>query len=151
MTAPDYETDFYAWMQQQAQALRAHDWAALDIEHLAEEVADLWKWDRHNLDLLLLGLLEFTYGACRHDLGMYYWQSAVVDHHWGMLDDSLEDSPRLVPFLRDRVDQAYAWARGKLLTRRIPPSMMPPPTCPWTFEQLLDERLWPPEAPARLP
>ena len=45
MTTPDYETDFYAWMQQQAQALRAHEWAALDIEHLAEEVADLWKWD----------------------------------------------------------------------------------------------------------
>jgi hypothetical protein len=82
---------------------------------------------------------------------MYYWQSAVVDHHRGMLADSLEDSPRLVPFLRDRVDQAYAWARGKLLTRRTPPSAMPPETCPWTFEQLLDERLWPPEAPARLP
>jgi hypothetical protein len=35
---------------------------------------------------------------------MYYWQSAVVDHHQGMLADSLEDNPRLVPFLRDRVD-----------------------------------------------
>ena len=29
MTTPDYETDFYAWMQQQAQALRAHGWAAV--------------------------------------------------------------------------------------------------------------------------
>jgi hypothetical protein len=151
MTIPDYDTDFYAWMQQQAQALRAHDWAALDTEHLAEEIADLWTWDRHNLDLLLLGLLEFTYGACRHDMGMYYWQSAVVDHHRGMLADRLEDSPQLVPFLRDRVEQAYAWARGKLLTRRTPPSAMPPETCPWTFDQLLDERWWPPEAPARLP
>jgi hypothetical protein len=41
MTTPDYDTDFYAWTQQQAAALRAKDWAAVDIEHLAEEVDDL--------------------------------------------------------------------------------------------------------------
>jgi Domain of unknown function DUF29 len=29
MTTPDYDTDVYAWTQQQAQALRAKDWAAL--------------------------------------------------------------------------------------------------------------------------
>jgi Domain of unknown function DUF29 len=147
----NYDTDFYAWMQQQAAALRAHDWAALDIEHLAEEIEDLWSMDRHNLDMLLLGLLEFAYGHCRHDMGMYYWQSAVVDHHRGMLADSLEESPALSSFLRERVPHAYAWARGKLLSRRTPPSETPPETCPWTFDQLVDERWWPPEAPARLP
>jgi hypothetical protein len=39
MTKASYDTNFYAW----AQALRAKDWAALDIEHLAEEVEDLRK------------------------------------------------------------------------------------------------------------
>jgi hypothetical protein len=75
----------------------------------------------------------------------------VVDQHRGMLADSPEDSPRLAPFLRDRADQAYAWARRTLLARNTPPSAMPPEICPWTFEQLLGERWWPPEAPARLP
>ena len=37
MTTPDYDTDFYAWAAQQAAALRAKDWAALDLAHLAEE------------------------------------------------------------------------------------------------------------------
>ena len=37
-TMSDYDTDFYAWAQQQAQALRAQDWGALDLKHLAEEV-----------------------------------------------------------------------------------------------------------------
>ena len=41
MTTPSYDTDFYAWTQAQAQALQAKDWPALDIEHLAEEIADL--------------------------------------------------------------------------------------------------------------
>jgi hypothetical protein len=29
MTTPDYDSDVYAWTQQQTQALRAKDWAAL--------------------------------------------------------------------------------------------------------------------------
>jgi hypothetical protein len=37
----DYDTDFYAWTQAQAAAIRAKEVAALDIEHLAEEVEDL--------------------------------------------------------------------------------------------------------------
>jgi Domain of unknown function DUF29 len=36
MTASD--TDVHAWARRQAQALRAKDWAALGIEHLAEAV-----------------------------------------------------------------------------------------------------------------
>jgi len=46
MTTPTYETDFYAWAQAQAEALWAKDWAALDVEHLAEEVEDLRKTER---------------------------------------------------------------------------------------------------------
>jgi hypothetical protein len=68
-----------------------------------------------------------------------------------MLADRVEESPRLVPLLRDRVDKAYACARRTLLRRRTPPSAMPPETCPWTLDQILDESWWPPEAPARLP
>jgi Domain of unknown function DUF29 len=151
MTTPDYDTDFYAWTQAQAAAIRAGQWEALDIEHVAEEIEDLWKSDRHNLDMLMLGLVEFTYGACRDDMGMYYWQSAVIDHHRGMLADSLEESPQLRPFLRERVPHAYAWARQQLLKRRRPPSEMPPEVCPWTFDPLVDEDFWPPEAPPRLP
>jgi hypothetical protein len=63
MTTPDYDTDFYAWTQAQAAAIRAGQWEALDIEHVAEEIEDLWKSDRHNLDMLMLGLVEFTYGG----------------------------------------------------------------------------------------
>jgi uncharacterized protein YbaP (TraB family) len=32
-----YDTDFYAWTQAQAAALRAKDVAALALDHLAEE------------------------------------------------------------------------------------------------------------------
>ena len=53
MTTPSYDTDFYAWTQAQAAAIRAGQWEALDIEHVAEEIEDLWKYDRHNFDMLI--------------------------------------------------------------------------------------------------
>src|SRR5918996_6193746 len=41
-----YDTDFYAWTQQQAAALRAKEFTALDLEHLAEEIESMGKRDR---------------------------------------------------------------------------------------------------------
>jgi hypothetical protein len=54
MTTPDYDTDFYAWTQQQAAALRAKDWAAVDIEHLAEEIESVGKRDRRAVESYLV-------------------------------------------------------------------------------------------------
>jgi len=63
MTTPTYDTDFYAWTQTQGAAIRAKDVAALDIEHLAEEIESLGKRDRRAiesyLERLLLHLLKW--------------------------------------------------------------------------------------------
>ena len=57
-----YDDDIYAWAQQQAEALRAKDWAALNVEHLAEEVDDLRNTERRavrdQLRLILSHLLK---------------------------------------------------------------------------------------------
>ena len=57
MTTPDYETDFYAWTQQQAAALRAKDWAALDRAHVAEEIEDVGHSVRFAVESQLARLL----------------------------------------------------------------------------------------------
>ena len=44
-----YDTDFFAWTQQQAEAVRAGVWDDIDRDHLAEEIADWWKRDSHLL------------------------------------------------------------------------------------------------------
>ena len=61
----DYDTDFYTWTQTQAAALRAKDWLAVDVAHLAEEIAELGQSiekaiDSH-LERLLLDLLKYRY------------------------------------------------------------------------------------------
>jgi hypothetical protein len=147
----DYETDFYAWTQQQAQALRARDWGALDPEHLGEEIEDLWKHDEHHLTMLILAFLELVYRPCAAEEGRYYWQASVIAHYRAMLAMSLEDSPRVRPLLEGCLPEAYAWARDRLLRRQTPSLREPQAHCPWPLEALLDDHWWPPEAPARLP
>ncbi len=58
MTKTNYEQDFYAWTQAQAAALRAKDWAALDVENLAEEIASLGRSDRRVIESQLVRLLH---------------------------------------------------------------------------------------------
>ena len=78
MATPDYDTDFYAWAAQQAAALRAKDWAALDVEHLAEEVEDLRKSEakavRSQRHLAVSHLLKWAYQPGRRSDS---WQDTV--------------------------------------------------------------------------
>jgi hypothetical protein len=152
MTAPIYDTDFYAWTQAQAAAIRAHAWADVDVEHVAEEIEGLWKSDTHHLAMLILGFLELIYRPCADELGHYYWQSAVIDFERSMLERCQRDErERVRRVLEAHLAEEYAWARGKVMRRRTPPLREPPEACPWTLDQLLDERWWPPEAMAWLP
>jgi uncharacterized protein DUF29 len=93
MTIPDYETDFYAWTLAQAQALRAKDWAALDLEQLAEEIESVGKRNRRavhgHLRVLLLHLLKSTAQPSRRGAS---WQRSIYntrDNLRLVLDDSL--------------------------------------------------------------
>jgi hypothetical protein len=43
-----YDTDFFAWTQRQAEAVRTGVWDDIDRDHLAEEIADGWKRDSEN-------------------------------------------------------------------------------------------------------
>jgi hypothetical protein len=44
-----YEADIVAWAEQQADLLRTRNFAALDIEHIADEVADVGKSEGREL------------------------------------------------------------------------------------------------------
>ncbi len=44
-----YETDFYAWTQEQANLLLHHEWSQLDLSNLIEEIESLGKQQRAEL------------------------------------------------------------------------------------------------------
>jgi len=45
-TDRSYDSDFFAWTQETAQAIRQRRWARIDLEALAEEVEDMGKSER---------------------------------------------------------------------------------------------------------
>jgi hypothetical protein len=146
MTTPDYDTDFYGWTQAQAAALRAKDWAALDLEHLAEEIESVGRSDRFALESqlvrALLHLLKLAYDpATRPRRG---WRVTVANAREDLAKRAtggLQHHP--AAYLLDAYRQARrhaALATGRPLTDF-------PEACPWPIERVLDEDFWPEASP----
>jgi hypothetical protein len=143
MTTPTYDTDFYAWAHQQAQALRAKDWAALDLEHLAEEVEDLRKTERRavrsQLRLILSHLLKWVAQPARRGES---WRSTIANGRV-LVQEDLEDLPSLAPELETLAAWAYPRARRDAAQETVLPLATFPEACPWTLTQVLDADFWP--------
>jgi Domain of unknown function DUF29 len=143
MTTTLYDTDFDAWAQQQAAALRARAWNQLDVEHLAEEVEDLRKTERNalrsQLRRLASHLLKWHYQPEKRSES---WQATVRDAR-GLLEDGLETSPSLAAQLDTLLAWAYPRARRQAAKETGLPLATFPETCPWSMEQLLDDDFWP--------
>jgi len=148
MTTPTYDTDFYAWAQQQAEALRAKDWAALDVEHLAEEVDDLRTTERRavrsQLRLILSPLLKWVYQPARRTDS---WRSTIANGRV-LVQEDLEDLPSLAPELESLAAWAYPRARRDAAQETGLPLTTFPEACPWSIAQVLDEHFWPETCPA---
>ncbi|HEX9872538.1 MAG TPA: DUF29 domain-containing protein [Candidatus Tectomicrobia bacterium] len=142
MTTPDYETDFYTWTQAQAAALRAKDFAALDLEHLAEEIEDVGNSVRFAIESqlvrLLLHLLKLTYDpATRPRRGWRVTADAARHEITKRATGGLQHHPaRYLP-------EAYRQARRRISLTMDRPLAMFPEACPWPVEQVLDEDFWP--------
>jgi hypothetical protein len=147
MPDPTYETDFYTWTRQQAEALRQKDWATLDIGHLAEEIADLGQSSEHaiesHLEPLLFHLLKWRYDpAVRPRWG---WQ-LTIRHARRKIAKHLRRNPGLQHYPGQYLAEAYRHARGDaIIATGLPPATFPQ-ACPWPLDQVLDEDLLPPDA-----
>ena len=110
----DYDTDFYAWTQAQAAALRAKKWLALDVDNLAEEIESLGRSDRraitHQLERLLLHLLKWVYQAGQLPRYGRSWRRSIYQARTAIAD-LLEESPSLRDYPAQRLALAYQRAR----------------------------------------
>jgi hypothetical protein len=133
-----YDDDFYAWTQDQARLLRAGDFHAVDVTHLAEEIEDLGKSQRHavtsHLRVLMLHLLKWEHQPQRRSES---WLSSIGNAR-AEIDGYLDDNPSLRHDLQMFVDRVYPSARR---LAAVETSLSPetfPATCPWTLAQLQD-------------
>jgi hypothetical protein len=139
MTTPDYNTDFYAWTQAQAVALRAKEAKTLDWDHLAEEIESLGNEQRHavrsHLRVLLWHLLKWAY---QPDHRGPSWLTSIGNAR-AEIADRLEDQPSIRPLVPTLVASAYGRARRLAAAETGLPLATFPEVCLWLVERVLDE------------
>jgi hypothetical protein len=139
-----YERDFYTWALEQARALKEHRLEDLDWENLSDEVESLAKSERrelrNRLEVLLEHLLKSQFQANGRSRS---WRTTIGQQRL-KIGEHLDENPGLKASAAEVLARAYGAARlevtGRFLRKSDP---QPPNTCPWSFEQVMDERFWP--------
>lgn len=138
-----YERDFYAWANEQAALLRAGKLDRADIANIAEEIESMGRSEKrelvNRLVVLMLHLLKWRY---QPGLRGNSWRLTVEEQRI-RLAEHISDNPSLKAHLGEAQSTAYRLAlieteRETGLSRRQFPE-----SCPWTFQQMLDDNFWP--------
>jgi hypothetical protein len=146
MTDARYDSDFYAWTQVQATALRGKDWAALEVENLAEEIDSLGRSDRraitHQPERLLTHLLKWTYQSQQRPRYGRSWSRSLHQAR-AAIGDLVEESPSFQDYPTQRLTLAYRRALRLAANDAGLPLASFPEACPWSLAQILDEDFLP--------
>lgn len=146
-----YQTDYAAWAKRHVELLRAGRFAEMDIEHLSDELSDMSKSDRRELESRLLILIahllkwEYQYQAlserwreCKGDS----WRDTIVEQR-KQIAVLLRQSPGLKPVVEETIAAAYPDAADLASKEsRLPPETFPA-ECPYSAEQLLQDDFYP--------
>jgi len=138
-----YDRDYHAWVQEQVAALERGNFGALDVAHLADEVEDLGRSQKHamrsNLNVMLLHLIKWVYQPERRKPG---WENSIQEHRGRLLDD-IAESPSLRRYPAEVLAKEYGYARRKAAVQMRQSVRTIPQSCPFTIEQILDPNFLP--------
>lgn len=140
-----YDRDFYDWAQQQAHALKAKDWAALDLDNLVEEVVSLARSEyrglRSEAQRLPMHALPWCY---QPDHRGESWRLSIEQAR-DEIGELLRENPSLHARLAEAFTVAYCLARRQASRETHLPLATFPDACPWPLEGVLTEDWLPPE------
>lgn len=138
-----YETDFYAWTQQQIKLLKAQAWESLDAQNLIEELEDLGRRSRQELRnclAVLLGhLLKWQFQPQQRGNS---WLATVREQR-DQITLLLDENPSLKPYLPEALTIAYKLGLSLAVRETGLPYATFPSECPYTLEEVLDETFVP--------
>ena len=138
-----YETDLYAWTQEQAQLLRERRWDDLDLENLVDEVASVGGSEkreiRNRLTVLLAHMLKWKYQPGRRSPS---WIGTMFEQR-GQLTDIVTSSPSLREYFQAQVERRYLSGRLEAAKETGIAFGLFPEECPFTVEQVLDLKFFP--------
>lgn len=133
-----YDTDFYAWTQEQARLLREQRWNDLDLENLIDEVESVGLSEkreiRSRMTILLAHLLKWKFQPGHRGAS---WIATITEQR-DQLNDIVRTSPSLEGYLQSQANQKYL--SGSLLAAEKTGIAFGvfPEQCPFTPQQVLD-------------
>jgi len=138
-----YDTDFYGWTRQQAALLRSGKLAESDSRNIAEEIEDMGKNLKRELEsrlkVLFIHLLKWQYQPGYRGNSWRYG----IDEQRAELADHIADNPSLKAKLPEAIQRGYKYAINGAAKETGLAKTTFPKTCPWTFEQAMDDEFFP--------
>jgi hypothetical protein len=139
-----YNTDFFAWLKEQATALRARNFECLDVDNLVEELdamaGSLRRELKSRLHTLLVHLLKWQLLTRQRDREGRGWNLTIREQR-RQICDILKDSPSLRFHLPELFIDAWQWACEDFRDLGFKHGL--PEICPWDFEMILTEAFIP--------
>lgn len=137
-----YDADFVGWTEDQTRALRGRQFAALDLEQLAEEIEGLGKRDRRKpkscLTVLIMHLLKWR---DRPDQRSGSWESTIRNQR-AEIRQLLDDSPSLVASVPAFVAEVRCWRRNAAAETGLALVVLPA-DCPFATDAILTDEWLP--------
>jgi Domain of unknown function DUF29 len=136
--ATRYEDDVIAWANEQAALLRAGNFAALDLDHIAEEVEDVGKSEQRELEsrmaLLLAHLIKWAFQPERRGSS---WETTIRNQRKAVAT-RLTKTPSLRSELSDSDWWDVAWGDAVYQAEKETGLKDLPAECPWQVDQIMD-------------
>ena len=138
-----YNNDFYSWAQEQARLLRQGRFSELDSENLIEEIEDMGRSEKRELEsrlvILLAHLLKWCY---QPDHRSNSWEGSIGEQRI-QTKKCLRENPSLKTKLPEIFQDAYETGRFQAMKETNLKLDIFPEECLWTIEQVLDNRFFP--------
>ena len=141
MNFTNYEIDFYAWTQKQAEWLRNKNIDSLDWENIAEEIESMGRSEKrqlkNRLKVLIMHLLKWQF---QPNLRSRSWELTIKEQRL-QLEELLSENPSLKSSLEDIKEKAYPLAI--IAAEKATGLSIFPEICPYTIENILSSEFLP--------
>ncbi|MEG3440147.1 DUF29 domain-containing protein [Pannus brasiliensis CCIBt3594] len=121
-----YDRDFPLWIEATVRQLRERDFDSVDWENVIEEIDSLGRDNKSELKRLvtqlLVYLLKLAYLPTENQRESNEWKAESLSVRFE-IENILEDSPSLKPYLLENFDSRYETARkivSDLIGRNLP-------------------------------
>jgi Domain of unknown function DUF29 len=138
-----YDEDFFAWTIEQARLLRAGNLSAIDAANIAEEIESMGRRDRRELrSRLLVLVMHLLKWSKQPGLRSRSW-SATIREQRRQIEQILDESPSLRPFLGETLAAVYDDAREDAAAETGLAEDEFPAACPFTADAILSRSFLP--------